>query len=73
MDTFLSSCKDDILRLRVLASLVVIFYWSINQLDINNVFLSDILDEEVYMKQPSGFVAQGECVEVLQVDEISTI
>jgi hypothetical protein len=30
--------------------------WKIHQLDINNTFFNDVLDKEVYMKQPSGFV-----------------
>ena len=34
--------------------------WLLYQLDIKNVFLHGDLAEEVYMKQPSGFVAQGE-------------
>ncbi|PKI46814.1 hypothetical protein CRG98_032811 [Punica granatum] len=35
-------------------------HWSLHQLDIKNVFLHKDLEEEVYMEQPPGFVAQGE-------------
>ena len=34
--------------------------WPLHQLDIKNVFLYGDLQEEVYIEQPPGFVAQGE-------------
>jgi hypothetical protein len=33
-----------------------LYDWQIHQLDIHNDFLNNIIDEEVYMKQLSGFV-----------------
>ena len=44
----------------LLLSMVVVSYWPLYQLDIKNVFLHCYLAKEVYMEQPSGFVAQGE-------------
>ena len=37
-------------------SIVVSCNWKIHQLDIHNVFLNDVLTEEVYIKQPLDFV-----------------
>jgi len=41
---------------RLVFSIVILRDWKIHQLDIHNVFLNRVLDEEVYMKQLSGFV-----------------
>lgn len=42
--------------LRIILSLAVSKSWSIRQVDINNAFLNEKLNEEVYMSQPEGFV-----------------
>ena len=43
------------------------YNWDLYQFDIKNVFLPDDLQEEVYMKQPLGFVAQGEIGKVCRL------
>ena len=45
---------------RLFISLAATYNWDFHQLDIKNVFLHGDLQEEVYMKQPPGFVAKGE-------------
>ena len=45
--------------IRILFALVINHQWSMFQLDVKNSFLYGDL-EEVYMKQPPEFVAQGE-------------
>jgi histone deacetylase 1/2 len=41
---------------RLVFSIAVSRNWKIHQLDIHNAFLNGVLIEEVYMKQPPGFV-----------------
>ncbi|KAL9273594.1 Retrovirus-related Pol polyprotein from transposon RE1-like protein, partial [Drosera capensis] len=57
-DTFSPVAK--IASVRLFLSLAVIHSWPLHQLDIKNAFLHGDLDEEAYMGQPLGFLAQGE-------------
>lgn len=41
--------------IRIVLTLTVTYNWSLRKLDTNNAFLNDILFEDAYMAQPSGF------------------
>ena len=45
---------------RMLISLATHHSWKIYQLDVKSAFLNGILEEEVYVEQPEGFVVEGE-------------
>jgi len=50
--------------IRVLLAFVVLFDLKLEQLDVKSVFLYGELEEEIYMKQPKGFIVPGkeQCV-----------
>lgn len=43
--------------IRVILTLALTFNWPVQQIDVNNAFLNDHLEEEVFMVQPPGFEA----------------
>lgn len=44
------------LTLRIMFTMVVTNGWKVQQVDINNAFLNGTLNEEVFIKQPEGFI-----------------
>ena len=34
--------------------------WEIHQMDVKSAFLNGLLDEEIYMEQPEGFITPGQ-------------
>lgn len=43
------------ITIRLVLSLVVLYSWTLHQLDVNNAFLQSHLNEDVYMCQPPGY------------------
>ena len=50
--------------LQLLLALAALEDWEVHQLDIKSVFLNGVLDEEIYMEQPQGFISTGKETQV---------
>ena len=52
---------------RLLISMAAQHKWSIYQMDVKSAFLNGILEEEVYVEQPLGYMRRGEEKKVLRL------
>ena len=55
--------------IRIVLSIAISRGWSLRQLDVQNAFLHDVLEEEVYMKQPPGFADVTKSQYVCKLDK----
>ena len=56
--------------MRLLISLATHHRWKIYHLDVKSVFLNGILEEEVYVQQPEGFLIKGQEDSILPKESI---
>ena len=45
--------------LQLLLALAALEDWHIHQMDVKSAFLNGMLDKEIYMEQPQGFIVAG--------------
>ena len=50
--------------LRLLLVLAMLEDWEIYQMDVKSVFLNGLLEEEIFMEQPQGFITPGQADKV---------
>jgi hypothetical protein len=53
--------------LRMLLALAALEDWHIHQMDVKSVFLNGMLDEEIFMEQPQGFITTGSETQVCRL------
>jgi hypothetical protein len=53
------SLVSKLTSIRFMLSVVVAFDFEVEQMDVKTTFLHGDLEEEIYMKQPEGFVVKG--------------
>lgn len=53
--------------IRLIIALAAHNRWKIHQMDVKSAFLNGILDEEVYVEQPLGYVVKGQEEKVLRL------
>jgi len=46
--------------LRLILALATLKDWEIHQMDVKSAFLNGLLEEEIYMEQPEGFITPGQ-------------
>lgn len=56
--------------MRLLIALIAHHNWKIYQLDVKSAFLNGILEEEVYVQQPEGFIMEGEESKVYRLKKV---
>ena len=53
------SAVSNLASIRLLLSIAATFDFEVEQMDVKKIFLHGDLEEEIYMKQPEGFVVTG--------------
>ena len=53
--------------IRMIIAIAAQYRWKIHQMDVKSAFLNGLLEEEVYVEQPEGYVAKGHEGKVLKL------
>lgn len=53
--------------IRMIIAIAAQYRWKIHQMDVKSAFLNGLLEEEVYVEQPEGYIAKGQEGKVLRL------